>query len=126
MAPSRQLTRASSAQIYGLHMLRRSPRPAATLAAVLASAAAMTFVVAILIEGHVDLPRAVPFLALWTAAPLVAVAGTFMQSRSTAIAFVGLAVMAEMSSYISMGGGFVYALVCGPLLVVALVATLSR
>ena len=107
-------------------MLRGSPRPAATLAAVLASAAAMTFVVAILIEGHVDLPRAVPFLALWTAAPLVAVAGTFMQSRSTAIAFVGLAVMAELSSYISMGGVFRYALVCGPLLVVALVATLSR
>jgi len=34
--------------------------------------------------------------------------------------------MAELSSYISMGGGFVSALVCGPLLVVALVATLSR
>src|SRR6266542_1454402 len=65
-------------------MLRRSRRPAGTLAAVLASAAAMTFTVAILIEGHVDLPRALPFLALWTAAPLFAVAGTFMQSRGTA------------------------------------------
>jgi hypothetical protein len=107
-------------------MLRRSPRPAATLAAVLASAAAMTFMVAILIGGHVDLPRALPFLALWTAAPLVAVAGTFMQSRGTAIAFIALAVVAEMSSYISMGGGFVYALVCGPLLLVALVATAVR
>ncbi len=107
-------------------MLRRSRRPAGTLAAVLASAAAMTFTVAILIEGHVDLPRALPFLALWTAAPLVAVAGTFMQSRGTAIAFIALAVVAEMSSYISMGGGFVYALFCGPLLLVALVATAVR
>ncbi len=41
-------------------------------------------------------------------------------------AFIALAVVAEMSSYISMGGGFVYALFCGPLLLVALVATAVR
>ena len=103
-----------------------SPRPSATLAAVLASAAATTFLVAILIEGHVDLPRAIPFLALWTAAPYAAILGTRLSSRDAAIAVVAVALVLELSSYISMGGGFVYALVCGPLLLVSLVATAGR
>ena len=107
-------------------MSRFSPRPAATFAAVLACAAATVFLIAIVVEGHVDLARAVPFLAVWTAAPFVAVLRTRALSPGTAVTLVGLALLAELTSYISMGGGFVYALVCGPLLLIALVATAGR
>jgi hypothetical protein len=107
-------------------MTVKGPRPAATLAAVLASAAATTFLVAILVSGHVDFGRAIPFLTAWTLAPYVAVLGTRSRLRPTAIVIVALALFVELSSYISMGGGFVYALVCGPLLLIALVATATR
>ena len=100
-------------------------RRVATLAAVLACAAATTFLLAILVAGHVDLPRALPYLLAWTLAPYLALFGTRRLSRSTATALVAVALVLELSSYISMGGGFIYALVCGPLLLVALVATAS-
>jgi hypothetical protein len=98
-------------------------RRIATLAAALACAAATVFLVAILLDGHVDLPRALPFLAVWTAAPYLAVLGTRLRSKPAATGIVAIALAIELSSYISMGGGFVYALVCGPLLLIALVAT---
>ena len=87
--------------------------------------AATTFLVAITFDGHVDLPRALPFLGPWTLAPYLAVLGTRLRSRPVAVAVVAIALVIDLSSYISMGGGFVYALVCGPLLLVALVATIT-
>jgi hypothetical protein len=99
------------------------PRRVATLASVLACAAATTFLIAISVDGHVDLPRALPYLAIWTLAPYVAALGTRVRSTPAAVAMVALALLTDLSSYISMGGGFVYALVCGPLLLIALVAT---
>jgi hypothetical protein len=99
------------------------PRRIATLSAVLASAAGTTFLVAILFGGHVDVARALPFLTAWTLAPYLAVYGTGLRSWPVAVGIVALALAIELSSYISMGGGFVYALLCGPLLLVALVAT---
>ena len=98
-------------------------RRVATLAAALACAAATTFFVAILLGGHVEVGRALPFLGAWTLAPYVAVAGIRRGSRPIAIAAVAFALLVEASSYISMGGGFVYLLVCGPLLLIAFVAT---
>lgn len=107
-------------------MSRMSPRPTATFAAILACVAASVFLVSIAVAGHLDPARAAPFLAIWTAAPFVAVFGTRLQSRGSALMLVTLALITEMTSYISIGGGFVYALVCGPLLLVALVATAGR
>lgn len=63
------------------------------------------------------------FFALWTLAPFVALIGTRLPSQGAAISLIVLAVLAEMSSIISIGGGFMYALLCGPLLLIALVAT---
>ena len=113
----------SRAHDYGERVFSPGPRRIATFAALLAAAAATTFLIAILLDGHVEVARALPFLAAWTIAPYLAVFGTRRRSRAVAIALVALALAVELSSYISMGGGFVYALVCGPLLLVALVAT---
>ena len=99
------------------------PRRVATLSAVLACAAGTTVLVAILISGHVDVARALPFLTAWTLAPYLAVFGTRLRSRPAAVGSVALALAIELSGYISMGGGFVYALVGGPLLLVTLLAT---
>jgi hypothetical protein len=107
-------------------MSRIGPRPAATFAAVLACVAATVILIAITLAGHIDPARAVPFFALWTAAPFVAAVGTRLRSRGSALTLVLLGLIAEITSYISMGGGFVYALVCGPLLLIALVATAGR
>jgi hypothetical protein len=98
-------------------------RRIATLSAVLASAAGTTFLVAILFGGHVEVARTLPFLTAWTLAPYVAAYGTRLRSWPVAMGVVALALAIELSSYISMGGGFVYALVCGPLLLVTLFAT---
>jgi hypothetical protein len=104
----------------------RGPRYLATLTSALACAAATTFLILIAVDGHVDLPRALPYLTAWTLAPYVAVAGTRLRSRGGAMALVSLALVVDLSSYMSMGGGLVYALVCGPLLLVALVAIAAQ
>ena len=41
------------------------------------------------------------------------------------IALVAVALLLDASSIISRGGGFVYALLCGPLLLGALIATIA-
>ena len=99
------------------------PRRIATLSAVLACAGGTTFLVAILFGGHVDVARALPILTAWALAPYLAVFGTRLRSQPAAAGVVALALAIELSSYISMGGGFVYALLCGPLLLVTLLAT---
>ena len=71
--------------------------------------------------GAPDL-RPLLFLGAWTIAPMVALAGTRLRSRGAGTLLVGAALLIDLSSIISMGGGFMYALLCGPLLIVALVA----
>lgn len=70
--------------------------------------------------------RSLVFLTLWTLAPGVALVGVKLRERGgtfgAALVLSGLLV--DLSSVISIGGGFIYALLCGPLLLIALVATL--
>ncbi|HEU5287123.1 MAG TPA: hypothetical protein VFV20_01865 [Candidatus Limnocylindria bacterium] len=73
--------------------------------------------------GPIDL-RPLAFLGAWTAAPFVALVGTKLRSRGVGTSLVALALLVDASSIISMGGGFVYAILCGPLLLVALLAML--
>lgn len=68
--------------------------------------------------------RALWFLGAWTLAPIAAFVATRRLSTGAAFAVVAVAFVAELTSIISMGGGFVYALLCGPLLALALVALL--
>ena len=67
--------------------------------------------------------RALWFLGAWTAAPLVALVGTRLRSTGLAVSLVAIALLVDASSVISMGGGFVYAILCGPLLLATLVLT---
>lgn len=71
--------------------------------------------------GFPDL-RPLFFFGMWTIAPIVALVGTRLRSRGVGTLLVGAALLVDLSSIISMGGGFVFALLCGPLLIVALVA----
>lgn len=77
--------------------------------------------------GAADLVRPLAFIALWTVAPFVALAGVSLRARAQVmgIALVAVALLLDASSIISMGGGFVYALLCGPLLLGALIATIA-
>lgn len=68
--------------------------------------------------------RPAAFLAVWTAAPLAALIATRVLRGGAAAGVVSLALLIELTSAMSMGGGFVYAIVCGPLLLVALVGSL--
>ena len=100
-------------------------RRVASLAAALACAAATVFLVAIAFSEGVDLPRALPFLVAWTLAPYLAFLAIRRLSRTAATGVIALALLIELTSFMSMGGGFVYLLLCGPLLAIALVATVT-
>jgi hypothetical protein len=64
---------------------------------------------------------ALGFIAAWSLAPALAVAGTRMR-RWPGLALVAVALLVDASGIVSMGGGFWYALVAAPLLLVAFVA----
>lgn len=76
-------------------------------------------------RGHL-FPAPLLFIAVWSAAPLLAFFGVRLGSRRAAIGAVALALLVELSGIVSLGGGFVYAIVVGPLLVLALVSLLLR
>jgi hypothetical protein len=69
--------------------------------------------------------QAVPFIALWTLAPLFSLAGVWSGSRALAVVGTVVALLVELSSVISLGGGFVYALLVAPLLALTLVSLRS-
>ncbi len=71
-------------------------------------------------------PRPLFFLGAWTVAPFVALAGTRLPPsyRAIGLALVLAGFLIDATSIISMGGGFVYALLCGPLLLIAFVSML--
>ena len=68
-------------------------------------------------------PVGLVFVLTWTLAPLLAVAGTHSRTRAGAIP-IALALLLELTSVVSVGGGFVYLVVCAPLLAISLVAYL--
>jgi hypothetical protein len=77
--------------------------------------------------GAQQLVRPLIFITLWTIAPFVALVGVALRARGQLLG-IGLVLagfVTDASSIISMGGGFVFALLCGPLLLIALVATLA-
>jgi hypothetical protein len=73
-----------------------------------------------------QLVRPLFFFTLWTLAPFIALLGVALRARGQllGVGLVAIGLLIDASSIISMGGGFVFALLCGPLLAVALVATL--
>jgi hypothetical protein len=77
--------------------------------------------------GAQELVRPLFFFALWTIAPFIALLGVALRARGQlfGIGLVLVGLVVDASSVISMGGGFVFALLCGPLLLGALIATLA-
>ena len=78
-------------------------------------------------EGLGQASRALFFITLWTIAPFIALPGVALRARGhlfgVGLVVLGLAI--DATSIISMGGGFVFALLCGPLFLVAPIATLA-
>jgi hypothetical protein len=62
------------------------------------------------------------FVAVWTCAPLLAVLGTRRRPASAALVAASAAI--ELAGIVSLGGGVLWALTAGPILLVALVTTL--
>ena len=67
-------------------------------------------------------PAPLLWIMLWALAPLLAVIGTHFGSRSVATALVSVAILCDLTAIISFGG-FYFAIVLIPLLLIALVAT---
>jgi hypothetical protein len=76
--------------------------------------------------GAEQLVRPLFFVGLWTLAPFVGLGGVVLRRRGhlAAIGLIGLAVLIDATSIISWGG-FYYAMLCMPLLAIALLATLA-
>jgi hypothetical protein len=78
-------------------------------------------------QGAQQLVRPLFFFTLWTIAPFIALFGVALRARGHffGIGLVLVGFVIDATSIISMGGGFIFALLCGPLLLVALIATLA-
>jgi hypothetical protein len=63
------------------------------------------------------------FIAAWTLAPLLAIAGTWRPRRN--LGLVAIAALVELTGIVSFGGGFLWAISAGTLLLVALVTALA-
>jgi hypothetical protein len=78
-------------------------------------------------EGIGQASRALFSITLWTIAPFIALLGVALRASGhlfgVGLVLAGFAI--DATSIISMGGGFVFALLCGPLLLIALIATLA-
>jgi len=77
--------------------------------------------------GVEQLVRPLFFITLWTIAPFIALLGVTLRARGQllGIGLVMLGFVLDATSIISMGGGFVFALLCGPLLLGAFIGTLA-
>ena len=76
----------------------------------------------IAVQGRDLFPAPLLWFALWALAPVLAVAGTWSRDRALATRLIAVAIAAELTSAISIGGGFVFALTLVPLLIFALIA----
>jgi len=70
-------------------------------------------------------PAPLLWILMWSLAPLLAVVGVRFREDGTAAGswLIGLALFMDLTGTISMGGGFVYALVVAPLLLLTLIAS---
>jgi hypothetical protein len=74
------------------------------------------------VQGDHLFPAPLLWFALWALAPGLAVIGTWTGDRAVATWLIAIAILADLTSIISIGGGFVFALTLIPLLVFALMA----
>ena len=70
-------------------------------------------------------PAPLLWILMWSLAPLLAVVGVRFREDGTAEGswLIGLALFMDLTGIISMGGGFLYALVVAPLLLITLIAS---
>src|SRR6267143_2740065 len=70
-------------------------------------------------------PAPLLWILMWSLAPLPAIVGVRFREDGTAEGswLIGLALFMDLTGIISMGGGFVYAVVVAPLLLIALIAS---
>jgi MFS superfamily sulfate permease-like transporter len=60
---------------------------------------------------------------MWSLAPALAVIGVWLRARPR-VSFIVLALLMELTGFVSLGGGILFALVIEPLLLITLVASL--
>jgi len=75
------------------------------------------------VQGSDLFPAPLLWILMWSLAPLLAVIGVWL-SRRPRIRLIALALLMELTGVISLGGGFIFALVIEPLLLITLVASL--
>jgi hypothetical protein len=70
-------------------------------------------------------PAPLLWILIWSLAPVLAIVGVRFRADGTAGGswLIGLAFLMDLTGIISMGGGFVYALVVAPLLLITLIAS---
>lgn len=79
------------------------------------------------VQGDHLFPAPLLWIVMWSLAPALAVVGVWMRERghAGAIPLIVLALLLEQTSIISIGGGFVFALTAGLLLLITLIAALG-
>jgi len=75
------------------------------------------------VQGSDLFPAPLLWILMWSLAPLLAVIGVWL-SRRPRIRLIALALLMELTGVISLGGGFIFALVIEPLLLITLIASL--
>ena len=75
------------------------------------------------VQGSDLFPAPLLWILMWSLAPLLAVIGVWL-SRRPRIRLIAIALLMELTGVISLGGGFIFALVIEPLLLIRLVASL--
>ena len=75
------------------------------------------------VQGSDLFPAPLLWILMWSLAPLLAVLGVWL-SRRPRIRLIALALLMELTGIISLGGGFIFALVIEPLLLITLFASL--
>lgn len=101
--------------------MSRSARFAALLALAAGLALGVAFTVSVVSTQPERLfPAPLLWIAAWSLAPALAVIGTRSASRMVALGLTMVAFLVEASSFMSMGGGFVYLIVVAPLLLLSL------
>ena len=75
------------------------------------------------VQGSDLFPAPLLWILMWSLAPLLAVIGVWL-SRRPRIRLIAIALFMELTGVISLGGGFIFALVIEPLLLITLIASL--
>src|SRR5256885_4879243 len=75
------------------------------------------------VQGSDLFPAPLLWILMWSLAPLLAVIGVWL-SRRPRIRLIALALLMELTGVISLGGGFIFALVIEPLVLIPFIASL--